>query len=191
VRIFRPLESARHRSSPTRPTTEELLERVHWHIARGDALRAGAATRAGAVLSTNTLVIAGVALAFSLRNHRPSVVVIAVAIATLVCVVLSVGNSVLALITLRTWDSQFGRKQGPQGVFLYCHAEIGKGSDSFENFKSRVTTASAEELLEWALAELWRCGRLHEYRYQKLRIATRWLLVALIMFLAAVGLALY
>jgi hypothetical protein len=163
---------------------EEQLETVHWHLLRSDHLRSGVAARAGTLLSTNALVVAGIALAFSLRSQQPNNVVIVIAMVALGCVVFSVGNAALALVTVRNWARQFGDYTTPP-AFLYCYAETGRTSKSFEVFKRRVTTASADELLEFALAELWRCGRLHEYRYRKIRVAMFWLVAALVFFLAA------
>ena len=55
-----------------RNPVEEQLSRVHWHILRGDSLRSSVASRAGTLLSTNALVVAGIALAVGSGNHRPS-----------------------------------------------------------------------------------------------------------------------
>ena len=59
-----------------RNPVEVQLGRVHWHILRGDSLRGTIASQAGTLLSTNALVVAGIALAVGLGNHRPSVIVI-------------------------------------------------------------------------------------------------------------------
>jgi hypothetical protein len=177
-------------SGPARPpntekaSVEEQLKTVHWHLLRSDHLRSGVASRAGALLSTNALVVAGIALAFSLRNQKPDAVVIVAAMVALACVVVSAGSAALALVSVRNWPRQFDDHTTPP-AFLYCYAEIGTISRTFEAFKDRVTTASPDELLEFALAELWRCARLHEYRYRKIRVAMFWLVAALLSFLAA------
>ncbi|RAY13051.1 hypothetical protein DPM19_21340 [Actinomadura craniellae] len=167
---------------------DDQLERVHWHLVRGDQLRAGVSARAGAVLSTNALVLAGIALAFSLRSPRPDALVVAIALGILGCVALSVGNATLALVTLRSWERQFGDRNTPT-AFLYCHVEADQASSAFKDFRRRVTTMSPEEHLDHALAELWRCGRLHGYRYRRLRIAVCWLLAALVLFPVAAAAA--
>jgi hypothetical protein len=174
-------DPSRHLDPDAAPAAE-LLEKVHWHIVRGDHLRAGVASRAGAVLSTNALVIAGIALALSLRSQKPNVALVVIAVAVLGCVVFSVSNAALALVTIRSWQGQFGG-EGMHRSFLYSYAEIDEETNTFEGFKRRVTTTSSDELLEFALVELWRCGLLHGYRYRKLRIAMRWLRAALVTFL--------
>ena len=169
---------------PPDPSVEEQLATAHWHIVRGDSMRVGVASRAGAVLSTNALVLTGIALALSLRSQRPNAVVIVTAIVALGCVVFSVVNAALALITIRSWSRQFGDQVTP-ATFLYCQSELSGAVGTFEDFKRQVASTSPEEHLEFALAELWRCSRLHGYRYRKLRVAMCWLLAALVVFLVA------
>lgn len=67
------------------------------------------------------------------------------------CVVISVGNAALALVTIRSWSRQFSDHVTP-AAFLYCYAASGKASKTFDAFKRRVIAASPEERLEFALA---------------------------------------
>jgi hypothetical protein len=172
----------------SRRSLDEQLERIHWHILRSDSLRASVASRAGTLLSTNALVIAGIALALGFKSHKPETVVTILTIAALGCVAVSVMNASMAAVTVRRWPRQFPKHKkhvehiGPP----YSFAEINSSASTFEDFKQGMTNQSADQLLEDALAELWRCGMLHGYRYAKLRIALRWLLTALCLFLAAV-----
>ncbi|TYK44059.1 hypothetical protein [Actinomadura decatromicini] len=165
-------------------SADTTLEALHWHIVRCDHLRAGVASRAGAVLSTNALVIAGTTLVLSLRDQKPDALLVAIALASLGCVAFSVGGAALALISLRSWRPQ-SRDQGTATSFLYCYVEADEVTNTFETFKHRALTASSDELLEFALVELWRCCRLYRYRYKRLRIAVCLLLAALVLFLAA------
>ena len=172
----------------SRRNLDEQLERAHWHILRSDSLRASVASRAGTLLSTNALVIAGAALALGLKSHKPDTVVTILAIATLGCVAVSVMNASLAAVTIRRWARQFAKNKEHLGHIgpPYSFAEIDSTTSTFEDFKRRMANQSVDRLLEEALGELWRCGLLHCYRYAKLRIALRWLLAALCFFLAAV-----
>jgi hypothetical protein len=73
---------------------------------------------------------------------------------------------------------------------LWGGAEPGNAlqpSETVEDFTRKMTTSPTEELLQSAMVELWRCGHLYRYRYRKLRIAMRWLLGALVVFLVAVA----
>lgn len=154
---------------------EQQLDLVHWHMLRGDNLRAGLASRAGTLLSTDALIVAGVTLALGLRNQHANYAVVAASLVTLVCVAVSVINASLVLMSVRRWQQHFGGTKAPQ-PFLYSYTGM---HGSYEDFKAKMLSQSQERLLEYALVELWRCGRLHTYRYAKLRRAVRWLLAAL------------
>lgn len=166
--------------------TGQQRDLVHWHLLRGDSLRAGLAARAGTLLSTNALIIAGVALALGLNNRHSFSPVLAVALATFVCVAFSVINASLVLMTVRPWHRLFRDTETPR-PFLYSYTGMTGGS--FEEFKARLFAQSPERLLEYALVELWRCGRLHNYRYRKLRHAVRWLLAAAALLFITIGLS--
>jgi hypothetical protein len=144
------------------------------------------ATRAGAVLSTNALVVAGIALAFGFRDRQPDAVGLALALGDLGAATFSVVNASLALTTLRTWERQFRDDDAPV-AFPYSYAQLEDSRGTFEEFKQRTLSLPPEQQLNNALAELWRCGRLHAYRYNKLRIAMRWLLAALLLLMLTVA----
>jgi hypothetical protein len=166
----------------------EQLGRVHWHILRGDGLRSTIAARAGTLLSTNALVVTGIALAVGLRNHRPGVIVIVATVVTFVCVFGSVTSAVLATVSIFHWDRQFPDQAGSAGT-IYSFVEHGSGAQTFEDFKQQRATESAEQILDDALRELWQISQLHRDRYRWLRRGQRWLFVALFCLLITVGLA--
>jgi hypothetical protein len=157
---------------------DDELDRVKWHILRTDSLRASVCARAGTVLSTNALVIAGIALAFGLKGHKPGLLILIPAVAALGCVAVSVVNASLALVTIRRWPRQFPQHKADPGP-PYSLAEIDASALAFEDFRQRMLDQSTEQILEEALIELWRCGLLHSYRYARLRVALRWLLAAI------------
>ena len=144
-------------SDHTRTTAEQHLDLIHWHMIRGDGLRSSLANRAGSLLSTDALIVAGVALAVGLGNQHPRLAVLVTSLATLLCVAGSVINASLVLITVRRWHQQFRDSDVPS-PFLYSYTEM---RGNFADFRSRVLSESSEQLLEHALVELWRCGRLH------------------------------
>jgi hypothetical protein len=136
-------------------------------------------------LSTNALIVAGVALAIGLRSQHPRLAVLIPALATLVCVAASVVNASMVMITLRPWRQHFKATNAPP-PFLYSYAGM---HGDFAAFKEKMLSQSPEQLLEHALVELWRAGNLHNYRYRKLRIALRWLLAALASLFIAIALS--
>jgi hypothetical protein len=170
-----------------RNPVEEQLSRVHWHLLRVDSLRSTVASRAGTLLSTNALVVAGIALAVGSGKHRPSVIVIMATLVTFVCVFGSVTSAVLAMVSTFHSSRQFPDHDGPAGT-IYSFIE-GSGARTFEDFKEQRATESAEKILNDALQELWRTSQLHRDRYRWLRRGHRWLFVALLGLLITVGLA--
>ncbi len=167
---------------------EEQLNRVHWHILRGDSLRGSIAARAGTLLSTNALVVAGIALAFGWASHKPGAIVIAGAVVTFICVGFSVTNAALATVTLFQWRPQLPDQAAWPGT-IYSFVTHGSGAETFEDFKLQRATESPEQILDEALRELWECSHLHRYRYRQLRRALRWLLAGLASLLITVALS--
>ena len=75
---------------------------------------------------------------------------------------------------------------GAPEPFLYGYTGM---HGSFEDFKARLSSQSPERLLEYALIELWRCGRLHSDRYRRLHHAVRWLLASVAFLFIAIALS--
>ncbi|WP_431970480.1 hypothetical protein [Nocardia sp. bgisy134] len=137
------------------------------------------------MLSTNALVVAGTALAFSSRGSKPlSPWVFALAVGTLVLVAGSVIYATQALVLLRR--RPLGKVFAPRSAAseLYNYPYIGRTWSSFEDFHASVMSQSPEQQLKGALDELWRTSHLYLYRYLKFRKAT-WLLLASIGLLLA------
>jgi hypothetical protein len=168
-------------------SVEEQLSRVHWHILREDSLRASVAARAGTLLSTNALVVAGIALAVGLSGRRAGALVITGTVATFACVFGSVTSAVLATVSLFPWDRRYPDQANMRGT-VYCPIEHGSGAATFEDFMQQRATESPERVLNEALRELWQCTQLHCDRYRWLRGGLRWLLAALFCLLITVGL---
>ncbi|MFB7718941.1 hypothetical protein [Nocardia sp. NPDC056100] len=162
---------------------------MRWHIAREDQLRAAVSTRAGAVLSTNALVIAGTALSFSFRDsRRPNIAMLCTSLSALVFVAGSVMFASMALITLRRKDLRFFGPRDDASA-LYYYPGIRRKWPTVEAFREAVMNQSPEQQLRGAVVELWRAADLHGHRYRMLRTATWLLLGAICSLLATVWLA--
>jgi hypothetical protein len=165
------------------------LDAVHWHLAREDGQRAAVSTRAGAVLSANALVVAGTALALSLKGTRSlSPGVFVAALGTLVLVAGSVTYATQALVMLRRTERRFSEPRSDASM-LYNLSGISRRWPAFEEFRAMMMDQSPERQLRAALDELWRLSHLHRYRYLKLRRATWLLLASVCLLLATVVLA--
>lgn len=162
------------------------LEAVHWHLAREDVQRTAVSTRAGAVLSANTLVVAGTALAFSLKGAMPlSIWVVASAFVALTLAGCSVVYATQALVMLRSTERRFGARRTASST-LYSLSQISQEWATFDDFRAAVIDQTPEQQLRGALDELWRTSHLHLYRYQRLRRAAWLLLLAIGMLVVTV-----
>lgn len=165
------------------------LETVHWHILREDQHRAGVATRAGAVLSTNALVVAGTAVSFAARgSQRPNLAILGSAGATLLVVAASVVFASLALIAPRVWVPRWDAIEGNAFSQVYSYGYYGLTWGTFDEFRESVVNLSPEQQLRGAIIELWKAAYIHQVRYRKLRTATRCLPVAIVFLLVTVAL---
>lgn len=153
------------------------LDAVHWHLVREDSQRAAVSTRAGAVLSADALVVAGTALALSLKGPRSlSLWVFLTALGTLLLVASSVIYGTQALVMLRRTERSFSEPRSDSST-LYALSGISHRWPTFEQFRAAMMDQAPEQQLRGALDELWRVSHLHRYRYLKLRRAA-WLLLA-------------
>jgi len=150
---------------------------VRWHLNREDQIRASVWSRAGAVLSTNALVVAGTALAFTVVGGKhPSVAVLCTASAALLAVAGSVVLASVALVTLRNWPIL---PIDNDASILHAYPYVHENWSTFEKFRESVMDLSPEQQLRGALVELWKTTSLHRYQYHKLRLAMRCLLGAI------------
>jgi hypothetical protein len=93
------------------------------------------------MLSTNALVVAGVALTLGRTTHRPGAIVIAATIVTFVCVGFSVTNAALATMTIFRWRPQLPDQAVWRGT-IYSFVSHGSGAETFEDFKRQRATES-------------------------------------------------
>ncbi len=153
------------------------LEMVRWHLNREDQIRTTVWTRAGAVLSTNALVVAGTALAFSVEGTKhPSVAVLCTAFGALLAVAGSVIFASLALVTMRNWPVL---PIDNDASILHAYPYVREHWTTFEDFRESVMNLSPEQQVRGALVELWKTTNLHRYQYFKLRVAMRCLISAI------------
>jgi hypothetical protein len=135
------------------------LEDAKWHLQRYDGLHAVTASRAGAVLSANALVLAGVAVVVGLApRSSPSdsslpAGVGALAVIALLFAGLSVVGSARALIALRAWRRRFGRQLLPRPFFQ--HNETLELLPTHDEFVAAFKQLPIEDELDAALTALW------------------------------------
>jgi hypothetical protein len=174
-------------ASANQNSFDEQLSRLHWHIIRSDSLRGSVASRAGILLRTNALVVAGITLALGWSSRRPGALLVTGLLVTFVCVGISITNAALANATVyRRRDQSPDQSVRPASIYSLVDYD---GSEAFEYFERHIASQTPEETLQEALRELWSCRHLHRYRYSRLRDALRWLLAALATLLITVALS--
>ncbi|MEV6066043.1 hypothetical protein AB0L82_05760 [Nocardia sp. NPDC052001] len=104
--------------------------------------RAAVSTRAGAVLSANTLVVAGTALAHSLKGAKPlSIWAFGPALCALVLVGSSVVFATQALVMLSSSERRFSPPRTAAST-LYSLSSISREWPTFEQFRATVVDQS-------------------------------------------------
>ncbi|MRH93513.1 hypothetical protein GFY24_40010 [Nocardia sp. SYP-A9097] len=165
------------------------IDEVHWHILREDQHRASVSARTASVLSTNALVVAGTALANSIRGvQRLSAVMVCSTIGTLAFVAASVVLASMALVTPRRWTPKRDDVDFDSSM-VYHYGYYGGRWATFEDFRASITDLSPEQQLHGAVLELWKASYTHQYRYRKLRMASRYLIGAIVLLVITVALA--
>ncbi|MGJ6964790.1 hypothetical protein ACSDR0_23035 [Streptosporangium sp. G11] len=159
------------------PSIAYQLEIVRWHISRSDAQRAGLWTRAAAVLSANTLVIAGAALMLTLGARSSSGSLIA-ALAALAFVLVSTFEVMRLIAAARDWSKSFPAADSPVPL-IFCLSDTAKVSETFSNFREIIAGRTPEKELYAGISELWRISILHRNRTYQLRRAARWLILSI------------
>ena len=173
-----------------RPTVQEKIELVKWHIIRYDQLRTSAANRASVVLSAGALLSAGNAIVLSELFTNPRTVkgiflflYSAGIVAGLSLIVLSLINATGVLVSLRVTRRLFPDEDLPPGL-LFNATDTLHSSKSFRDFQTLVAAEDYFQILERAEVELWIVIQGYKYRYAKLRGAVGTLRAAALIFLA-------
>jgi hypothetical protein len=153
----------------------DQLESVKWHILRSDAQRIGLWTRAAAVLSADTLVIAGAAVMLTLGTRTFFGTLVA-ALAALILVLISVGWAANAIAVVKNWSKRSLLPNFPPPM-IFSLPETVTLAGSFTKFHKIVLTETIEARLDNAISELWRISVLHRNRIHQLRQAVYWLIL--------------
>ncbi|MEV7009681.1 hypothetical protein [Streptosporangium sp. NPDC051022] len=160
------------------PSVAYRLEIVRWHISRTEAQRSGLWTRAAAVLSANTLVIAGAALMLTLGTRSSGGSLIA-ALVALVFVLVSTFEVMRLIAAVREWGRSFPAADSPTPL-IFCMSDTVQALETFAGFRKIVEAWTPEKELAAGISELWRLSVLHRNRIYQLRRAARWLILSIV-----------
>jgi len=174
-------------------TPKERLELVCQISERQDGLRASIANRAALVISADALLLASVT--FSLETALSSASAFNAVEKTTLMLAVGVAVILLALSLLyattgvaSVWKptrQRYGNSL-PQRLFFHADDSI-KTLKRFEVFRERFMASTIDELLTYALAELWSMEKVYYDRYLMLIRSIKLLVLAIIPFLIAIS----
>jgi hypothetical protein len=147
---------------------------LSWLIDRYDNSRSAIAARAAIVLSANALLLgASGFLASSLQSANLDTPHPAVAVRALLgaASIFFVASVILAALTLaNVWRSSKRVAWGGRELGSALHAgDSARLTGDYDRFHKWIMNLADAELHEEATKEAWRCMRLHQARYRKLR----------------------
>ncbi|GAA3109938.1 hypothetical protein [Streptosporangium carneum] len=171
------------------PGVAYQLDVIRWHISRSEAQRAGLWTRAAAVLSANTLVIAGAALMLTLGTRSSGGSLIA-ALVALVFVLVSTFEIMRLIAAVRDWGRSFPAADSPTPL-IFCMSDTVQALETFVGFREVVESWTPQKELDAGVSELWRISVLHRNRIYQLRRAARWLILSIVSLVVSGTLAVF
>lgn len=176
-------------------TIKNLLnvdESQRWLLSRYDNWRTTIATRCSLVLSADAFLLAAHTLLLykiiedkiGLLAHGSSSIVISLLLIDVFFLAASLYYATVGIANV--WQpsrSMFGKKM-PFRSFFHPSDTI-KDINSYEEMKEKYLTMNDKELENAYWAELWTLAKMHDYRYQHLRLSIKLLVVVLPVFLCS------
>jgi hypothetical protein len=165
---------------------DQQLELARWLIERYDGLRASMANRAAMVLSADALLLAGVTflldktLSGATQTSYFERLFFLLSIATtIICLSLSIVFAASAIAFVwKTSRESLGMKSLPPLWFFHARDTATHFKDLTE-FEREYRATTKEQMVRYALGELFLITRTHYQRYQPFRQSIRLLLIAL------------
>jgi hypothetical protein len=156
-------------------TTPELLDVIRWNIDRYDRLRSSTSSRASILLSANSVLLAGVVLLINYRlqtnyshhlTYRDGILA-ATAILTATLIFMSIMKCINAIAARKTTRALHSREIPSR--FLFNWGDTIGSVDGYSSFANKVTSLNHEDILGYAVAELWTDIIQHRDRHGYLR----------------------
>lgn len=172
-------------------------EQARWFISRFDSWRASIATRCSLVLSADALLLAAhtFLLDKAITQHwlhplpLPNPLFAVLLGAGMLSLLISLYYATTGIANVWKPSRQmFG--DGMPDRLLYHPSDMVNTCKSFAEFQGKFSTLSVEDTHSAFWAELWSLAQMHHYRYQRLRRAIVFLVVALPLFLCSIFLVL-
>lgn len=177
---------------------EDRIELARWLIERHDTLRESISSRAGIILSADALLIT--ALIFTLdkitaitdqgySDALRIVFIICIAVSTISTIVsfIFTTNTIVSVwkTSRRTTNTKYHQR-----LFFNARDTL-ENFPTFSGFEHQFRELRRDQVLNFALGELWTAQSLYRQRYQSLRYSIRALLFSIIPFLIAMAIILF
>jgi hypothetical protein len=163
----------------------EQLELGRWLLERIDNLRASASNRAAIVISADAIFLTGATFLldkFLSRSNQSSSVgkslflgSIAIGIVFLVLSIINATNAIA--FVWKTSKEALDSQKLPDFLFFRAR-DTEKVLPEYENFRAEFSNSTKEQMIGYALGELYIASRVHTKRYKNLRHSIRLLIIA-------------
>jgi len=164
----------------------DKFELALWLIERYDELRSSTASRASIVLSAAAILITGSSFLFEKFlvlipqiSLIERVVLIFVFLLSLTFQLASIGSSASAIVNVWKKSRKMIGGEIPPRLLFNARDTI-ETYETLEKFEQEFKSTDEEQILSFALGELWTITNSHHKRYQILRRATRLLLISIV-----------
>jgi hypothetical protein len=164
-------------------STDQKLGFLKWAIARYDDLRKSTASRAGVVISVNSIMVAVVT--FILKEQHTIASNIFPEILALLCITVSfvsIFYAIRSMVNLFATSKRITGGHRPR-IFVYQQDTIEKYGKNIDNFIMDFSAISLEELNNALLCEYYTLMSTHHVRYRFLKVSIRIIAVNLILIL--------
>lgn len=173
-------------------TIDEKFELACRLVERYDALLSSLESRTATVISADALLLAGTTflidrvLSQAYQYPIPMQVFIGACISlTLVMLALSIVYATSAIANIWKTTHQIIGDDLPQPSLFFHSSDTTKTLKGFSLFQESFTSSSKEQMLTYALSELWLITNLNVRRYKSFQWAVRLLLFSVVPFLIA------
>ncbi|HEV7747684.1 MAG TPA: hypothetical protein VGO56_21980 [Pyrinomonadaceae bacterium] len=169
------------------------LETVRWLIERVDNLRSSASNRAAIVISADAIFLTGAMFLldkFLSRSGQTGLPIrliflgtVLVAITLFVFSILNATNAIA--FVWKTSKEALGGQKLPDFLF-FRPRDTEKALPGYEDLRAEFSRSTKEQMIGYALGELYIASRVHTKRYRNLRHSIRFLIIAVFALLASI-----
>ena len=166
-------------------SANEQLDLVRWLIERVDGLRSSASNRAAIVISADAIFLTGATflldkfLSLSRNNSLPArIMFLGSMMLGIVFLILSIINATNAIAFVWKTSKQALASQSLPDFLFFRPRDTEMALPDLDSFRAEFSRSTKEQMIGYALGELYIAGRVHTKRYKNLRQSIRLLIIA-------------